>query len=1246
MSESGSVLIVDNDVPALDLVVRLLRRAGYEVAQAAGGEEALRLARKVKPDLILLGVVLPDMSGLEVLRQIKADNEMEQISVVLLSSQAVSADHPSAGLDTGADGYIACPIPNQELLARVHLYLRQHALARDLRASEARFRDLIAQPADAVLVLDESGLILFANTAAQTLYGRSASTLVGSSFGFPVAGTTSREIHVNRPDASSVIAEIRMASTRWEGKPAWVTSLRDITERKQAEEVQARLLHTLETSLNEVYYFDAESLRFEYVNPGALRNLGYSLEAMRQMTPLDLKPEFTEASFRQFIAPLTRGEQAEQRFQTIHRRADGSNYPVEVFLQLVERQNKRVFLAIIRDNSERMKAERARDESEDRFRLLWQTCSHAIVLMDRNSIIRYANPALQQVFGHEPSAVTGNSLALLQPKHLAASHMKGMRRHLETGQRTVDWRAVETIGLHKDGHEFPVEITFSSMEINGELMFAGFMRDTTERKQAERALRNSEHQLRGLAESMPQMVWMTRPDGWAVYFNQRWVDYTGQTPEESQGHGWIAALHPDDQDAAWQTWQKATAEQAEYSIEYRLRRIDGSYRWMLTRGVPFRDPAGQIDTWMGTCTDIDDLKRVTQQLTHNSMLLRIAGKTAHVGGWTLSVADQRLTWSDEVFDIVEYPVSDEPPLEIALNLYPPQWREPLAQSLALCMQDGTPFDMEAQLVTAKGRVLWVRVVAQAERDATGAIVRIGGAFQDLSQIKRAEQSARESAERFRLLSKASRDAIWDWDLRADTLWWNEGYQELFGLQPDPARTGTQEREAAMHAQDRDRVMAGIREAVAGSTIVWSDNYRLLRGDGSQAQVDDRGYLIRDAAGQAIRMVGALTDVSAKLLLEEHLRQSQRLESIGQLTGGVAHDFNNLLTVILGNAELLQEELSQDPESQELASMIGSAAQRGAELTHRLLAFARKQPLDPEPIDVNQLIDRFDPLLRRTLGEQVEIAFVRGPELWQALADASQLESALLNLCINSRDAMPDGGKLTIETANIDLDEDYTRQHADLQPGDYVMLAVSDTGQGMEPQVIARVFEPFFTTKEKGKGSGLGLAMVYGFVKQSHGHVNVYSEPGHGTTMRVYLPRALQPADPGTKASVRDHLGGGGESILLVEDDELVRGYASGQLAALGYQVIEAPNGNRALEILRSGEAIDLLFTDVVMPGMGGRQLVEQAQLLRPRLKVLYTSGYTENSIVHHGKLDKGVHLLSKPYLRSVLANKLREVLDS
>jgi signal transduction histidine kinase len=383
-------------------------------------------------------------------------------------------------------------------------------------------------------------------------------------------------------------------------------------------------------------------------------------------------------------------------------------------------------------------------------------------------------------------------------------------------------------------------------------------------------------------------------------------------------------------------------------------------------------------------------------------------------------------------------------------------------------------------------------------------------------------------------------------------------------------------------------------------------------------------------------------------LNSRLMQSQRMEAIGQLTGGVAHDFNNLLTVVLGNADLLAELSADDPVRRQLAEMIGAAAQRGAALTQQLLAFARKQPLDPSVVDVNLRVVALDPMLRRTLGEHIEIELVRAAGLWPATVDPAQLENALLNLCLNARDAMPSGGKLTLETANAALDQRYADLHPDVAPGQYVMLAVSDTGSGIPAEHLARVFEPFFTTKEKGRGTGLGLAMVYGFAKQSAGHVSIYSEPGHGTTVKLYLPRAPGARPQAEQVAVLEPaIRGGAETVLVVEDDAPVRQLACHELRALGYHVLDASCGADALRIVESDEPIDLLFTDVVMPGgMSGRQLADAARQRRPGLRVLYTSGYTENAIVHHGRLDPGVMLLPKPYRRADLARAVRTALGS
>ncbi len=389
------------------------------------------------------------------------------------------------------------------------------------------------------------------------------------------------------------------------------------------------------------------------------------------------------------------------------------------------------------------------------------------------------------------------------------------------------------------------------------------------------------------------------------------------------------------------------------------------------------------------------------------------------------------------------------------------------------------------------------------------------------------------------------------------------------------------------------------------------------------------------------------DVTDQRAAEAQLRHAQKMDAVGQLTGGVAHDFNNILTVITGTIGILQDAVADRPELVSIAKLIDDAAERGAQLTKHLLAFARKQPLQPREIDVNSLVVEAAKLLHPTLGEQIQIHPNLAPDAWSAMVDPHQLTTAVINLALNARDAMPDGGKLTLETRNVYLDEAYAGMHSDVVVGHYVMVAVSDTGTGIPPEHLEKVFDPFFTTKEVGKGTGLGLSMVFGFVKQSGGHLKIYSEVGHGTSVKVYLPRATGVQESATEAPSVPMIERGSETVLVVEDDPLVRRYVMTQVQSLGYTTLEAANATEALAVIDSHPDINLLFTDVIMPGpMNGRQLVDEAVRRRPNLKTLYTSGYTENAILHHGRLDPGVLLLAKPYRKPELARMIRIALAS
>ena len=544
-------------------------------------------------------------------------------------------------------------------------------------------------------------------------------------------------------------------------------------------------------------------------------------------------------------------------------------------------------------------------------------------------------------------------------------------------------------------------------------------------------------------------------------------------------------------------------------------------------------------------------------------------------------------------------------------------------------KDGTTFPMDL-------------AVGEAKQDGESFFV---GIIHDLTERERVERAVREGAARLKAVVDTAVDGVILIDSHGHVLMFNPACERLFQyraddvigqnvkmLMPEPYRAEHDEYLDNFH-RTQVRKIIGIGREVTGQ-----------RRDGSTFPMDlSVGKASQD--GEAI-FVGIIHDLSERKKTEEQLVQAQKMEMVGQLSGGIAHDFNNLLTVIVGNSEFLSDQLGPRPDLRQLADDICHAGERGAELTRQLLAFSRRQTLRPVEIDCNKLLESMHKLLRRAMREDLDITLDFDPDIPQAFADTAQLESAILNLALNAQDAMAGGGRLTITTASASLDAQYQRLHPEVRPGDYVLIAITDTGTGMSNDVLERVFEPFFTTKEVGKGSGLGLSMVYGFVKQSNGHVSIYSEPGLGTTVRMYLPvqQSKAPKEP-VQGQGNETMPRGNETVLVVEDDLFVRTYAVRCLQSLGYAVIAAVDGNDALQRLRSDIHIDLLFTDVVMPGgMNGWELADRAQRARPGLPVVLTSGYALETLIRHGRANGESVILTKPYRKAVLALRLREAL--
>ena len=545
-------------------------------------------------------------------------------------------------------------------------------------------------------------------------------------------------------------------------------------------------------------------------------------------------------------------------------------------------------------------------------------------------------------------------------------------------------------------------------------------------------------------------------------------------------------------------------------------------------------------------------------------------------------------------------------------------------------KDGTTFPMNLS-------------VGEAKQDGESIFV---GIIHDLTARVRAEQVIRETSARINAVVQTAVDGVIWIDAAGCIQMFNPACEKLFGYSAEEVfGHNVKMLMPAPYRDEHDRYLDNFRRTGVKKIIGIGREVTGRRKDGSTFPMDlSVGEARLD--GESI-FVGIIHDLTGRKRTEEQLVQAQKMEMVGQLSGGIAHDFNNLLTVIVGNAEFLGEELKPRQDLLQLADEIARAGNRGAELTQRLLAFSRRQMLNPVEMNCNRLLDGMHKMLRRTLREDIEIRANFDPDLALAFADPSQLESAVLNLALNAQDAMVAGGRLTITTANASLDDHYQRLHPEVSPGEYVMVAVTDDGEGMPSDVIDHVFEPFFTTKEVGKGSGLGLSMIYGFVKQSSGHVSIYSEPGLGTTVRIYLPQVLTKRPPTPEEVQVDEasLPNGTETVLVVEDDPFVRSYAAGRLQSLGYSVVAAVDGRDALEKLRTDVHIDLLFTDIVMPGgINGWELAELAGTIRPGLPVLLTSGYALETLVKHERHREGSIILTKPYRKADLARRLREAL--
>jgi two-component system cell cycle sensor histidine kinase/response regulator CckA len=893
--------------------------------------------------------------------------------------------------------------------------------------------------------------------------------------------------------------------------------------------------------------------------------------------------------------------------------------------------------------AERTQIAQALQESEQRFRALVEGALQGI-LVHRHTKPLYVNRAYAQILGYDsPDEILSLDSAVLLIAPHEQARLLSYHAARVTGEPAPN--LYEYDAIRKDGSIVTLQHAVTMIPWDGEPAVLAIITDITERKRAEQALRAESSFRSAIVERAAEGICVCHEIAEFPYvaftvWNERMTEITGYTMDAINRLGWYQCMYPDPEVQARAIARMARMRQGDdlRSEEWQITRADGEQRVLLLSTSVLQTTDGFVHV-LALMHDVTERKRTEAALQASERYYRML--TESLTDFVVHLdRDGRIQYINR---LAEGYTMDMVRGRHTLEFIAPESHQATIQALRTVLETGQPASFEnfGQRTAATQGWYYTRLVPISDGTDITSVLLIAT---DITERKQAEEALKESEKRYRDLFENANDIIYTVDLEGTLTSINKrgelltGYRrdEMVGM--DIARVVPSEYRV-LESDNLARKLAGAAE----STVY---ELEIICKNGRRLPVEVSSRLIFEA-GQPIGAQGIARDISERKHLEEQLGQAQKMDAIGRLAGGVAHDFNNLLTTIIGYSEVALAELAQDAPIRQDIEQVVAAGQRAAALTQQLLAFSRKQVLQPQLLNLNSVVIEMEKMLRRLIGEDIEILIDLNPALGPVKADPGQIEQVILNLAVNARDAMPRGGQLTIETANVDLDEAYARQHVDVAAGPYVMLAISDTGIGLDSEIQSHMFEPFFTTKGPGQGTGLGLTTVYGIVNQSSGHIWVYSEPDHGATFKIYLPRAEAPAESVKRDQVLTGTAHGSETILLVEDEDTVRELARRALLKQGYTVLEARSGAEAIQVCDQHPApIHALVTDVVMPGgMSGPNLAERLLVLRPEMKVLYISGYTDDAIVHHGILDRGTNLLQKPFVSNTLVRKVREVLD-
>jgi PAS domain S-box-containing protein len=990
-------------------------------------------------------------------------------------------------------------------------------------------------------------------------------------------------------------------------------------------------LNLFERNPHPMAIHDPETHRFLAVNEALLERYGYTRAEFLSMTLADIRPpEDVDAVAKAQVAePPSDGIQRRGIWR--HRLKNGTIIQVDITAHPILFEGRRAILATAEDVT-------ARRESEEAVRAVIDCSPMALISSDMEGRIRGWNPSAEHLFGWKAAEVLGHRFPGVSEEERVI--LAPLRGRILAGE-TV-W-GIEQRRTRKDGSPVDVRLSAAPLRgVRGEVIgILSLLEDVGARLKAEHSLRESEGRFREMADNVRDVFYnFDAESGRILYVNPAYEALWGRTTASlyADGMSYLEGVHPEDRakagDAHARQLRGETTE-----TEYRVVRPDGSLSWVFDRAVPvFRED--RVERIVGTVRDVTENRRMLDALQEGER--RLAAILHNLPGMAYRCRLDR-DWTMLFVSEGSEALTGYMPADLVGNavvafgdLVHPEDQERIYNEVMEAVREDRTFELEYRLRTRSGEEK--RVWERGRFLPDGGEGRLKGFIMDVTARKQAE------AERERLLAAIEQMAemMLITDARGAIQYVNPAFervtgfsrQEVLGRNPRILKSGVQK---AAFYDDMWRTLT------SGKT--WRGRMVNKRRDGTRFTEDALISPVFDAGGNIVNYVGVKNDVSAQLTLEEQFRQAQKMEAVGRLAGGIAHDYNNMLTVILVRAELARDRLAPDDPLRVPLGEIHEAAERSASLTRQLLTYARRQAVEPRIIVLNEAVGSTSQMLQRLMGENIELAWIPAENLWPVKVDPVQIDQLLTNLCVNARDAIADVGKVTIETANVTLDEEYCRKRPGHVPGDFVRLAVSDNGAGMDKETQAHLFEPFFTTKEVGKGTGLGLATVYGIVKQNEGFIDVYSERGDGTTFKIYLPRHAEQSTASVQKPEMSVPPAHGETVLLVEDEPLILGVTEEILKSLGYTVLSAARPSVALEIAAAHSGrIDLILTDVVMPGMNGRELVERLLQDRSDLKALFMSGYTANVIMHRGLGGDSDHFIQKPFKPRQLAAKIREVM--